>query len=234
MAASYPCIIVDDDDIDRLTTLSFVKKYPFFDIRGVYTSAEEALEQIAGDVPSIAFFDIDMPGISGLELRRKLQQIPACIFITSFPDYAVESFELEALDFIVKPVKTERFEKTVQRIQSYFEVKERSDLYEHKVGPGNIFIKEGNEQVKLSLHEILYLEAFGDFTHIVTGKRKYCVLNNLGSLIKENNFSAFIRIHKSYAVQKHMIDKIRSQEVFVKDISLPVGRAYKDVLNELR
>ncbi|MBC7937938.1 MAG: response regulator transcription factor [Rhizobacter sp.] len=234
MNASYPCIIVDDDDIDRLTTLSHVRKHPLFDVAGLYTSAEEALKEIENKLPSIAFFDIDMPGISGLELRRKLQQIPVCIFITSFSDYAVESFELEALDFIVKPLKSERFQKTVQRITAYFAVKEKAALYEHQTGPGNIFIKEGSEQIKLSMHEVLYLEAFGDFTHVVTEKRKYCVLNNLGSLIKEEGFSSFIRIHKSYAVQKHLIEKIRSQEVLIKNISLPVGRAYKDVLIELK
>lgn len=234
MAASYSCIIVDDDDIDRLTTLSFVKKYPLFDIRAVYTSAEQALENIKNDVPAIAFLDIDMPGISGLELRKQLQQIPACIFITSFAAYAVESFELEAMDFIVKPLNANRFEKTVERICRYFEVKEKAEQFEHSIGPGTIFIKEGTEQVKLSLKDILYLEAFGDFTHIVTERKKYCVLNNLGRLITENGFGSFIRIHKSYAVQKQMITKIKSQEVVVKDIALPVGRAYKEVLNQFR
>ena len=234
MAASYPCIIVDDDDIDRLTTLSFVKRYSLFDIKGVYASSEEALKNIQHDIPAIAFLDIDMPGITGLDLRRQLQQVPACIFITSFADYAAESFELEALDFIVKPAKAERFEKTVQRIINYFDVKEKAALYEYKIGPGNIFIKEGNEQVRLSLAEIIYLEAFGDFTHIVTGNRKYCVLSNLGALIKGNDFSSFVRIHKSYAVQKHLVDKVRAQEVIVKGVALPVGRAYKEALNQLK
>ena len=234
MTKSYTCIIVDDDDIDRLTTLSYVRKNPMFEVRGLYASAEDALEKMQDDLPAIAFFDIDMPGISGLELRQQLLQIPACIFITSFPDYAVESFELEALDFIVKPVKAERFEKTAERIRAYFEVKEKAALYEHQTGPDAIFIKEGTEQVKLSLREVLYLEAFGDFTHIVTPKRKYCVLKNLGSMIKETGFSSFIRIHKSYAVQKHFIEKMSSKEIFIRDISLPLGRAYKDALSQLK
>ena len=233
MAASYPCIIVDDDDIDRLTTLSFVKKYPLFNITGVYASAREALEQIS-HIPAIAFLDIDMPGISGLELRTRLEQVPACIFITSFADYAAESFELEALDFIVKPIKAERFEKTVNRIKSYFETKEKADMFEHQVGPGNIFVKEGNEKVKIALPDIWYLEAFGDFTHIITANRKYCVLSSLGALVKQQDFSSFIRIHKSYAVQKHQVEKVKAQEVLIKNISLPVGRAYKDALNQLK
>lgn len=234
MASAWPCIIVDDDEIDRLTTVSFVKKYSFLSITGVYSSAEEALEKTANQLPSIAFLDVDMPGLSGLELRKKLDSIPACVFITSYPDYAVESFELAALDFIVKPIRNERFEKTAQRIKDYFTVREKSSLLEHTLGGDTIFIKEGHEQIKLSLHEILYLEALKDFTNVVTEKRKYCVLSSLGNLLKEPGFSSFIRIHKSYAVQKNFIDKVKGQELFIRDIVLPVGRVYKPALEQLK
>lgn len=234
MASAWPCIIVDDDEIDRLTTVSFVKKYSFLSITGVYSSAEEALEKTANQLPSIAFLDVDMPGLSGLELRKKLDSIPACVFITSYPDYAVESFELSALDFIVKPIRSERFEKTAQRIKDYFTVREKSSLLEHTLGGDSIFIKEGHEQIKLSLHEILYLEALKDFTNVVTEKRKYCVLSSLGNLLKEPGFSSFIRIHKSYAVQKNFIDKVKGQELFIRDIVLPVGRVYKPALEQLK
>ncbi|RYY58067.1 MAG: response regulator transcription factor [Chitinophagaceae bacterium] len=234
MPATCTCIIVDDDDIDRLTTLSFVQQHPLFRVTGQYNSAESALQDLNHHLPDVAFLDIDLPGISGLELRRQLDKIPACIFITSFSDYAVESFELEALDFIVKPIRAERFTKTVERITRYFEVKEKADSFGHNISPGSIFIKEGVEQVKLSLSEILYLEAFGDFTQVVTTGRKYCVLSNLGALIKQPGFSTFVRIHKSYAVEPARIEKTRSLEVIVNNISLPVGRAYRDTLRQLK
>lgn len=233
MAASYSCIIVDDDEIDRLTTLSFVKKHSLLQVSGVYASAEEALHLTDGKLPDIAFLDVDMPGMTGLELRRELDMIPACVFITSYPDYAVEGFELAALDFIVKPIKAERFLKTVERINEYFLIKEKSILLEHVLGADVIFIKEGHEQIKLSLHEVLYLEALKDFTQVVTEKRKYCVLSTLGNLLKNEAFRSFVRIHKSYAVQKHFIDRIKPQEVILKNITLPVGRTYKAVLDNL-
>ncbi|RYY68462.1 MAG: response regulator transcription factor [Chitinophagaceae bacterium] len=231
MAQSYSCVIVDDDEIDRLTTLSHVRKNPIFEVKGLFFSAEEALPQIKACLPDVAFFDIDMPGISGLELRRQLQQIPACIFITSFPDYAVESFELEALDFIVKPINADRFAKTVARIEEYFSTKEKAQLYDHHFGVETIFIKEGSEQIRLSVNDIFYLQAFGDFTHVVTKKRKYCVLANLGALVQEEQFSGIIRIHKSYAVHAHKIDSIKANEVFLGDTRLPIGRAYKNALS---
>ncbi len=231
---AYSCIVVDDDDIDRLTTLSHVKRHPLFDVTGVYSSAEEALHGIQNQLPSVIFLDIDMPGMSGLELRKELLRVPACIFVTAFSDYAAEGFDLEALDFIVKPIRTERFDRTAERIGTYFSTREKALLYEHELGGDFIFIKEGSGQVRLALHEILYLEALGDFTLVVTSKKKHCVYSNLGALLKEKGFTSFIRIHKSYAVQKHAIVRIKSDEVFIKDISLPVGRTYREVLNILR
>lgn len=234
MNKTYSCIIADDDEIDRLTVLSFVKKYPFLKIQGVYTSAIEAKKSVEINLPDIAFLDVDMPGLSGLDFRRELMSIPSCIFITAYPDYAVESFELAALDFIVKPIKADRFSKTMERIQEFFLIKEKASLLDHTLGSNTIYIKDGHDQVKLSLHEILYLEALKDYTSIVTESKKYCVFASLGNLLKDKMFAGFIRIHRSYAVHKHFVDRIKAQEVIVRNISLPVGRTYKDALSELK
>ena len=234
MPTSHSCIIVDDDEIDRLTTVSYIKKHTPFEIAGVYESAEEALEKTGKNLPHIAFFEVDMPGISGLELRKKLEAIPVCVFITSFPDYAVESFELAALDFLVKPIRADRFLKTVCRIEEYLTIKEKSALLGHTLGADTIFIKVGHEQIKLSLYEILYLEALKDFTSIVTEKGKYCVLSTLGNLLTQPGFQNFVRIHKSYAVQKHFVNRIAANQLQVKEINLPVGRTYKTALELLK
>jgi two-component system, LytTR family, response regulator len=233
MNRQYECIIVDDDEIDRLTTVSYVKKLVDIHITGIYASAEEALAALNGAVPDIAFLDIDMPGISGLQLRKQLDKIPACIFITAYPDYAVESFELAALDFIVKPLKADRFAKTAERIISYLQLTHKAHLLESTLGADTIFIKDGHEQVKIPLHEVVYLEALKDYTGIITTQKKYCVLTALGNLLKEKAFQQFVRIHRSYAVQKHYITKVAAQEVYVNNISLPVGRTYKEALQQI-
>lgn len=234
MSVSCTCIIVDDDEIDRLTTLSFVKQYPFIQITAAYSSAEDALASIKGTLPDIAFFDVDMPGMSGLDLRRQLATIPVCIFITAYPEYAVESFELAVLDYIVKPIKAERFAKSIDRIKEFFTIRHKASLLDHTLGADSIFIKDGHNQVKLQLHEIIYLEALKDYTSIVTKSGRHCVLSSLGNLIKEPAFQSFIRIHRSYAVQKNFIERIKAQEVLVNNISLPVGRNYKDALSLLK
>ncbi len=230
----YSCIIADDHEIDRLSVIAAVKRYPFMQIRGVYTSAEEALASVNATIPDIAFFDIDMPGKSGLDLRKELAAIPVCVFITSYPDYAVDSFELAALDFIVKPLKAERFAKTVERIQTYLEIRQKASLLDGTLGADTFFIKEGHEQVKLSLHEVVYLEALKDYTLIVTAQKKYSVLSTLGNVLKEKPFEQFVRIHRSYAVQKHFIERIKAQEIVVNNIVLPVGRNYKEIVSKLK
>jgi len=232
MMKKYTCIVVDDDEIDRLTVLSFAKKFPILDILGVFESAEEALPFIEKEKIDILFLDIDMPGLSGIEFRKSALEIPVCVFITAHPEHAVESFQIETLDFIVKPLKLDRFSKTMSRIEEFMEIKLKALLFEASIGGDTIYIKEGHEQTKVKLHEILYLEALKDYTLVITDKKRHCVLSSIGNLLKEDHFQSFIRIHRSFAVQKQFIQKINSTEILLNNnITIPVGRSYKDNLN---
>lgn len=234
MTKKITCIVVDDDEIDRLTALSFLADYPFIEITGNFNDPAMALSAAQKHPPDVLLLDIDMPGMSGLELRRQLEAVPTCIFMTAYPDYAVDGFELAALDFLVKPFSGDRFGKTMERLKEYTDIRHRADLLNHTLGADTIFIKDGHNQVKLQLHEIVYLEALKNYTGIITSSRKYAVLTPMGNLIKEKAFASFIRIHRSYAVQKHYIKKISSGEVLVNDIALPVGRIYKEALNGIK
>jgi len=232
MTKKYTCIIIDDDEIDRLTVLSFAKKFPVLNILGVFESAEDALPFIEKEKVDILFLDIDMPGLNGIEFRKKALEIPVCIFITAHPEHAVESFEIETLDFIVKPLKLDRFAQTVSRIEEFMEIKLKASLFEASIGGDTIYIKEGHEQTKVKLHEILYLEALKDYTLVITDKKRHCVLSSIGNLLKEDHFQSFIRIHRSFAVQKQFIQKINSTEIILNNnIAIPVGRSYKENLN---
>ncbi|MDR6966583.1 DNA-binding LytR/AlgR family response regulator [Flavobacterium arsenatis] len=228
------CIIVDDDEIDQLMVVSFVKRFPHLKLLGAFLSAKEALAFCQNNSVDVLFLDVDMPGINGLELRKVLSSIPVCVFITSHPEHAVESFELETLDFIIKPLKFDRFSKAIERIDEFMEIKTKALLYESSIGGDFIYIKEGHEQTKVKLHEILYLEALKDYTLLVTNHKRHCVLSSIGTLLKEDHFQSFVRIHRSFAVQKNLIHKIGSNEVFINEnIAIPIGRSYKDALSLL-
>ena len=230
---SYTCIIVDDNEIDRLTLTSFVKRYPFIHIDGIFESGKEAAEFCQKSLPDILFLDIDMPGMSGLDLRKQLNKVPACIFVTSHPEYALEGFETAALDFLVKPLRSERFEKAIERLQHFLEIHNKAGLLDFTLGEDTLFIKDGHNHIKLKLHEIIYLEALKDYTGIITPKKRYCVLSPLGNLLQQNSFKSFVRIHRSYAVQKHFINKITAKEVMVNNMMLPIGRTYKETLDKI-
>lgn len=230
--ATFTCIIVDDDEIDRFTVLAFAKKFHTLEVTGVFSTAAEALKALETVTPDILFLDIDMPGLSGIELRKKAMEVPVCIYITAHPEFAVESFELDTLDFIIKPVKFERFTQTVNRITDYLELRQKANLLESSIGGDIIYIKEGHNQTKIKLHNILYLEGLKDYTKIVTTDKKHFVLNSIGNLLKENYFQNFVRIHKSFAVQKIYVEKRQANELLLNNgVLLPIGRSYKEALN---
>lgn len=231
VSKTYNCIIVDDDEIDRLTVVSYAKRFPELNIIGVFPDAQQALPLLEKQQADILFLDIDMPGLNGLDFRKKTMNVPVCIYITAHPEHAVESFELDTLDFIVKPIKFDRFTQTMQRIEDYMELKLKANLFESSIGGDTIYIKEGHEQTKVRLHDILYLEALKDYTKIVTTGKRHCVLSSIGTLLKEDHFRSFVRIHRSYAVQKQFIEKIGTQEIVLKnDMAIPIGRSYKENL----
>jgi two-component system LytT family response regulator len=230
----WKCIIVDDEDVDRLMVLSFAKRYPMLQIAGTFKSAAEALEILEHQKIDILFLDIDMPGGSGIELRKKAQEVPACVFITGHAEYAVESFDLDTIDFIVKPLRFERFEKAMQRVLQFLEIREKATLFELSFGDDMLYIKEGNEQYKIKRSDILYLEALKDYTLLVTAQKKHCVWSNIGALLKKEPFDSFVRIHKSYAIQRQFVTRISAHDItLANDAHIPIGRAYKENLNAI-
>jgi len=225
----YNCIIVDDDEVARLRVVSAVRKHPSFNIIGHFSSPVSALSVIEKEKVDVLFLDIDMPSFSGLELRKKLMEIPVCVFITSHPEHAAESFELETLDFVVKPLREERFAKTVGRIEEFMEVKHKANMFEASFGDDFIYIKDGYEKVKVKLHDIWYVEALKDYCILVTAHKRYCVFSGIGNLLKESHFSHFIRIHRSYAVQKQFVEKVSANEItLLSKTKLPVGNSFKN------
>lgn len=224
------CIIIDDNELDRLMVESLVRKFSFLKLTGVYSNVIEALDHLAkGDV-DVLFSDIDMPEITGLELRRKMKSIPVCVFITSYAEYAVDGFDADALDFLVKPVNLERFTRTANRIREYMDLRKKATKPEFD--NESVFLKEGHGHVKIVVNDILYIEALKDFTKIVTTDKQYCVSLSFGNLLNEGVFSSFVRVHRSFAVPTKQIHKIQSQKIELQNgVSIPIGRSYKGALN---
>jgi len=230
----YTCIIADDNDFDRLTLLSYARRYSFIQIGCAFESSATALVFVQkNEQPGILFAGIDMAAMNGLDVREELQKIPACMIVTAHPEFAGESFEMAAIDYIVKYTGADRLQKAMQRLQHFVEIHFKAELLNDTHGEDTLFIKDGHNHIKLKLHEIIYPEALKDDTGIVTGKKKYCVLTPLDNLNKENAFQTFIRIPRSHTIQSHFIKQISTKEVMVSDTLLPVGRNYKKTVENL-
>lgn len=231
MIGTIRCIIIENDELDRLVLFHHLKQYESIEIVASFDSAEKAIPYL--DFPvDLLISEVNLKGMNGLEFRKIAHKIPACIFISSHPEFAIESFEVDTLDFISKPLKTDRFHLSMQKLFDFFEMKEKSECLDTLLGENSIKIKESGNICQVKITDILYLEALKDYTRIVTSEKKHCILDSIGNILHKSYFDSFVRIHKSFAVPRHLIRSKNNHQVeLVHQIRLPIGRAYKDNLS---
>lgn len=231
MIPQIRCMIIDHDELDRLVLQHHLRQYENIEIIASFDSAEKAVPYLEFPI-DLLITETCLTGMSGLEFRRLAHKIPACIFTGSHPELAVTAFELNAVDFIPKPLKTERFYNAMQKVFDFFRMKEKCECFDAILGESCLRIKENGTIFQISTADILYLEALKDYTRIVTHEKKYCILDSLGNLLHRNTFDSFVRIHRSYAIPRYLIRGKNSHQVeLVHNIKLPIGRTYKDNLS---
>lgn len=208
----------------------------------IAASCEDGLEaqQIisSGDI-DLVFSDIDMPGLSGLNLVKTLKNPPVFVFVTSHPEYAVESFNVDAIDFIVKPVTFERVLRSVNKALEYIHLKETSSAKHISIPierENYFFIKESNDLIKLNFEEVAYIESMGDFSKIfMLNDKRHITLVSLKNLEAQLPMEHFTRVHKQYIINHHYITTISADEIRIADkYTLPLSASYKqDLLNKI-
>jgi DNA-binding LytR/AlgR family response regulator len=224
-------LIVDDVEVDSLAIEALASGYSFLKRVATCQHALEAVELIPILKPDILFADIEMPGTSGLELVRHLAgAIAIPVFITSHPEFALEGYEIEAFDYLLKPVNPERFDRCVSRIRAFYELRSKSYAFDKEHQSEYIVIKQGYDKYKISMHDILYLEAMKDYTRMVTSTGQYLVLGTFTSMHDQLPPGRFIRIHRSYIVNQHKIDSVGGNRVIISNHELPIGKSYKYAL----
>lgn len=233
MIAHLKCIIIDDDELDRLVLQHHIRQYDHIEIIASFDSAEKAVPYLEFPI-DLLICETNLPEMNGLEFRKLAHKIPTCIFVSSQPELAAEAFETDTLDFLTKPLKTERFHYSIQKVFKFFEMKEKCECFDALLGENCITIKEGSHISQVRLTDILYLEALKDYTRLVTHEKKHCVLDSLGNILNKSFFDSFVRIHRSYAVPRHFIRGKNSHEIeLINHIKLPIGRTYKESLSFL-
>ena len=235
METNVRFIAIDDNPVDLLILKEYASAFPFLKHCGSFPTPGEGLAAAEAVKPDLIFLDIEMPEQSGLDVLRRLKQtVPIAVFITSHPEFALEGFELSALDYILKPLTAERFQTTAKRIAEYWEMKQKAILYEVLFEKESLTIKDGHSQVKLPQQDIIYLEAMQDYTKVVTEKKNYMTLTTLTGFMEKLSNSNFLRVHRSYAVAVKKIKELHANKIVCGDNIIPIGKTYRSVVAQIK
>ena len=235
------CLVVDDDPLSVQVVLNCIANTPFLTAVGSFTNPVEAAESLRTDPVDLLFLDVEMPILSGIELLRTLYQPPLVVLITSSKDYAVEAFEQAVVDYLVKPVSYPRF---LQAAQKAADTAERRAATAAAVDPDAIatpgpdadftFVKIDSKLVRVNFDDIRYVEALGDYIHIVTGQSKLIVYSTMKAAEEKFPTGQFLRVHRSFIVNFNRIQALEDNSVVVDGKHIPVGQTYlRDVLQRL-
>lgn len=200
------CIVIDDEPIGREIVESFVEKIPFLQMLKSFDEPLEALQFLQENEVDIIFSDIQMPNINGMDLVRSLHHLPVVIFITAHRDFALEGFDTGVVDYLVKPVRFDRFLKAVNRAKDYLMLKQHA-ISVHQISNDRIFIKSEGKLTKILLDEILYVEAQGDYLKFVLTNDSYTTYNTLKSMEDVLKLPKFFRVQRSFILN---LDSVRS------------------------
>jgi DNA-binding LytR/AlgR family response regulator len=221
------CIIIDDEPLARKGLKEYITDVDFLNLIGEFDNPLKATELIGRGEAQLLFLDIQMPKITGLEFFKTLPEAPPVIFTTAYPQFALDGFEVNALDYLVKPISFERFLKAVLKAKEYYEIREKN-VTEAAVSSDYFFIKADNKLVKIVFDDILFAEALQNYVTIHTRDKKYITYLTFKSVEDYLPANKFIRVHKSYIVAAEKVESIEGNEIRIAQQHIPISRNLKD------
>jgi len=227
------CLVVDDDPLAIQVVQNCIANTPFLTAVGTCDSAVAAAEVLRTQPVDLLFLDVEMPLMSGIDLLRTLQHPPLVVLITSSQSYAVEAFEQAVVDYLVKPVSYARFLKAAQKALEIFESRAVA-APEPAAGADFTFVKVDTKLVKVLFDEVRYVEALGDYVHIVTGQSKLIVYSTMKAVEEKFPPALFVRVHRSFIVNIKRVQAIEDNSIIIDQKYIPIGQTYlRDVLQRL-
>jgi len=224
------CIIVDDEPLGRKAIELLVRETPVLKLAGSFGDAETAGRFLTDNQVDLVFLDIRMPGVDGIEFARSIKGETLVIFTTAFPQYAVDSYELDAIDYLLKPVELERFRKAVTKAADYLLLlagKPQENSVE-SVTSEQIFVKADRRFFRIMLRDIMFIEGLKDYVVIHVAEKKIITKTTMKALGEQLPAELFLRVNKSYIVNINSIDSFDSNDIFIGRHELAIGASYRD------
>ncbi|MGQ1909733.1 LytR/AlgR family response regulator transcription factor [Marinifilum sp. RC60d5] len=227
------CLIVDDEDLALDIIEEYINRIDYLQLEGRCKSAVQALSILNSKQIDLLFLDIQMPGLTGIQLLRNLSNPPSVIFTTAYTEFALESYELEALDYLIKPIPFERFIKAVNRYfklaKHNFQIPEKKE--NNSTEQAFIFVKSEKRMIKVFLHEILFIESQRNYVSIYLENNKEIItlntISNIEEKLPDNNF---LRVHRSFIIALKKIGSYASGNIEINKQLIPIGRNYKTMV----
>jgi len=231
------CIVVDDEPFALDLIKSYVEKTPFLKLASSFTNPFKALSHLRENKTDLVFLDINMPELSGIQLIQSLNTPPKVIFTTAYPEFGAESYEYNAIDYLLKPVKYERFlkaaNKAVELSSDNNSLKEKI-IKDVSINKSNdfVYLKSGTQVHKIKIDSIMYIEAAGNYLTFYTSKKKLMTLLSMKEVLELLPSNAFIRVHKSYIISMVYIDIIETHRVIINSKAIPIGVTYRQKFHQ--
>jgi len=222
------CIAIDDEPKALEVIERYCRKTGLVDLRASFREPVKAIEFMNREKVDLIFLDINMPDINGMQLVQTLSARPMIIFTTAYSHYAVESYDLNAIDYLLKPITFERFLAAVNKAETLFSIKNKAGV-KNEV-PETVFIKSGSQTHHLKISEILYLEKDGNYITIVLKDKKILIRENMTDIFDIVPQEAFVRVHKSFVVAIRHISMIEVHQLIVNNEKIPIGSTYREPL----
>jgi DNA-binding LytR/AlgR family response regulator len=218
------CVAIDDEFLALEVIENYVGRLPFLELAGTFTNALEALPLLTGETIDLLLLDIEMPDINGLAFLKTLKKTPLVIFTTAYAQFAPEGFEVDAVDYLIKPVPFDRFLKGVQKAQQRLLVPATASQ------PDHLFIKSDYKTLRVALNEILYIEGMKDYVCIYTIGQTINTLLSITALLEKLPATGFVRVHRSFVIALDKINSIERNTILIGQIKIPIGDQYREEL----
>jgi len=224
------CIIIEDQAPAQRILKRYIEDFGELELKAIFTNAIEALEFLKNQSVDLIFLDIHLPKLSGMDFLNILQPKPYVILTTAFQDYAIESYEQEVSDYLLKPFSFNRFIKAVYKVQKQMNLPRQN--FESAAVEKSVLIKSGYDYIHIKEADILFIKSEGDYSFVYTSENKYLASDSLKHWEETLIQKSFVRIHKSYMVNVSKLDKVGPSNIEIREYKIPVGRVYKKVFLE--